>query len=75
MFDIRFGLIYPRNLKIHSLNRRTDGQQNDLIRVPFLRFEVRNPKKNNSLIYNLLDCHNFFIRNVRHGYVLYDLIN
>ena len=33
------------DLEINGRDKRTDGQQNDPIRVPFLPFEVWKPKK------------------------------
>ena len=47
----QFQLIHPRDLKINGLDRWTDGKQINPIRVPFLPFEVWNPKKQE--IYNI----------------------
>ena len=44
VFDINFSLILPRDLDINGLERQTGRRQHDPIRIPFLPFEVRNPK-------------------------------
>lgn len=42
--NMNFSLITLRVAENRGLYRLTDGHQSDLIRVPFLSFEVRNPK-------------------------------